>query len=155
MAVIKEKNPLWSLKVTSRSRYKLFEFVLFKQGKKMTDSIWEAATNEYLITLRDKCLNWWFDNSSLWLFSVDQWIHKSTFHVSNNMCCSYNCKTPLCICVIFLFFLTASKAHQYAAATKRAWGHQWWARSPHVPFLPPYASPRSTTGQNAYGSAET
>lgn len=51
--------------------------------------------------------------------------------------------------------LTASKAHQYAAATERAWGYEWWARSPHVPFLPPYASPGSITGSNALGSAET
>jgi len=51
--------------------------------------------------------------------------------------------------------LTASEAHQYAAATERARGHEWWAGPPHVPLLPPYASPGSTADSNAHGSAET
>lgn len=61
------------------------------------------------------------------------------------------------LCVSFtinlLGFCAASTAHQYAAASSRAWGYERWAWSPHVLLLPPHA-PARTPGPYAYGSAQ-
>lgn len=56
----------------------------------------------------------------------------------------------VCFC-----FPPAPKTHQHAADTTRAWGYEWGAGPPIVPFLTPYASTWPIAGSNAHQSAET